>query len=100
MSKLENVKTPENPSGAINLRYTRTLLYHFAGIFISSCSHLQIRRCEPDRSMNKQRLVLKTSKYIIAAYPVLLMDRSRSEEHTSELQSRFDIVCRLLLEKK
>src|SRR5207249_7513557 len=24
----------------------------------------------------------------------------RSEEHTSELQSRFDIVCRLLLEKK
>src|SRR5207247_1788418 len=73
MSKLENVKTPENPSGAINLRYTRTLLYHFAGIFISSCSHLQIRRCEPDRSMNKQRLVLKTSRYIIAAYPVLLL---------------------------
>src|SRR5690349_23486801 len=26
--------------------------------------------------------------------------RSRSEEHTSELQSRRDIVCRLLLEKK
>src|SRR5207249_9281912 len=25
---------------------------------------------------------------------------SRSEEHTSELQSRFDLVCRLLLEKK
>src|SRR5207249_6020818 len=25
---------------------------------------------------------------------------ARSEEHTSELQSRFDIVCRLLLEKK
>src|SRR5207249_8450659 len=29
-----------------------------------------------------------------------LMDRVRSEEHTSELQSRFDLVCRLLLEKK
>src|SRR5699024_11491199 len=37
-----------------------------------------------------------------------LMDRKnvhrprfgRSEEHTSELQSRFDLVCRLLLEKK
>src|SRR5699024_11752641 len=29
-----------------------------------------------------------------AAVPV------RSEEHTSELQSRFDLVCRLLLEKK
>src|SRR5699024_11709306 len=29
---------------------------------------------------------------------VVLTDRS--EEHTSELQSRFDLVCRLLLEKK
>src|SRR5699024_12037379 len=27
-------------------------------------------------------------------------DDERSEEHTSELQSRFDLVCRLLLEKK
>src|SRR5207249_8563097 len=27
-------------------------------------------------------------------------ERWRSEEHTSELQSRFDLVCRLLLEKK
>src|SRR5437868_10389953 len=26
--------------------------------------------------------------------------QARSEEHTSELQSRFDLVCRLLLEKK
>src|SRR5699024_11553284 len=29
-----------------------------------------------------------------------LMPIFRSEEHTSELQSRFDLVCRLLLEKK
>src|SRR5699024_12274859 len=29
-----------------------------------------------------------------------LMYALRSEEHTSELQSRFDLVCRLLLEKK
>src|SRR5699024_12522493 len=27
-------------------------------------------------------------------------NQPRSEEHTSELQSRFDLVCRLLLEKK
>src|SRR5207247_11199780 len=27
-------------------------------------------------------------------------DSTRSEEHTSELQSRVDLVCRLLLEKK
>src|SRR5207249_12246988 len=30
----------------------------------------------------------------------LMADGARSEEHTSELQSRFDLVCRLLLEKK
>src|SRR5699024_3743438 len=30
----------------------------------------------------------------------LALDLPRSEEHTSELQSRFDLVCRLLLEKK
>src|SRR5437868_14328161 len=30
----------------------------------------------------------------------LLAVHHRSEEHTSELQSRFDLVCRLLLEKK
>src|SRR5699024_11671907 len=29
-----------------------------------------------------------------------VLDGARSEEHTSELQSRFDLVCRLLLEKK
>src|SRR5699024_3042600 len=29
-----------------------------------------------------------------------LKNNKKSEEHTSELQSRFDLVCRLLLEKK
>src|SRR5207249_11499548 len=29
----------------------------------------------------------------------LTLALQRSEEHTSELQSRFDLVCRLLLEK-
>src|SRR2546421_6968261 len=33
-------------------------------------------------------------------YPILLGTATRSEEHTSELQSRSDLVCRLLLEKK
>src|SRR5699024_12884235 len=32
--------------------------------------------------------------------PPDLRGHRRSEEHTSELQSRFDLVCRLLLEKK
>src|SRR5689334_24821584 len=31
---------------------------------------------------------------------VVIADPSRSEEHTSELQSQFHLVCRLLLEKK
>src|SRR5438105_7359570 len=43
-----------------------------------------------------------------AVQPLLALDRllvetarvQRSEEHTSELQSRVDLVCRLLLEKK
>src|SRR5436309_14600095 len=34
------------------------------------------------------------------AHRRLLGPCRRSEEHTSELQSRFDLVCRLLLEKK
>src|SRR5206468_12632180 len=32
--------------------------------------------------------------------PVNPRHQARSEEHTSELQSRSDLVCRLLLEKK
>src|SRR5699024_11355926 len=33
-------------------------------------------------------------------YQKYIAPKPRSEEHTSELQSRFDLVCRLLLEKK
>src|SRR5438105_12838750 len=35
-----------------------------------------------------------------AAAPKTVNNFVRSEEHTSELQSRVDLVCRLLLEKK
>src|SRR5207249_6837603 len=35
----------------------------------------------------------------ISTKQILWEDVDRSEEHTSELQSRFDLVCRLLLEK-
>src|SRR2546428_3687864 len=35
-----------------------------------------------------------------AAIGIASASASRSEEHTSELQSRSDLVCRLLLEKK
>src|SRR2546422_4358743 len=36
----------------------------------------------------------------IAGTPHRMLSRNRSEEHTSELQSRLHLVCRLLLEKK
>src|SRR5260221_3872648 len=38
---------------------------------------------------------LRSSEYLIRSGA-----KSRSEEHTSELQSHSDLVCRLLLEKK
>src|SRR2546430_10323928 len=40
------------------------------------------------------RKPLAGMKYFVAGHPV------RSEEHTSELQSQSNLVCRLLLEKK
>src|SRR5207249_5885601 len=54
-----------------------------------------------------RRVIDGTTTTIIAIRPIepsqiQLGDHieDRSEEHTSELQSRFDLVCRLLLEKK
>src|SRR5699024_12234048 len=38
--------------------------------------------------------------YALNKLPKVIDYLERSEEHTSELQSRFDLVCRLLLEKK
>ena len=37
---------------------------------------------------------------VTTAPPAWRMAETRSEEHTSELQSHSDLVCRLLLEKK
>src|SRR2546429_1586990 len=37
---------------------------------------------------------------ILLRHPLIELARMRSEEHTSELQSRLHLVCRLLLEKK
>src|SRR5690625_6902964 len=38
--------------------------------------------------------------YSLILIPFIFLDEYRSEEHTSELQSRGHLVCRLLLEKK
>src|SRR5207249_8640852 len=50
---------------------------------------------------SRERLIT-TAERNSSASPMREAARSawRSEEHTSELQSRFDLVCRLLLEKK
>src|SRR5699024_11726468 len=46
-----------------------------------------------------ERITLKTEDKVDLLEKVCGQS-DRSEEHTSELQSRFDLVCRLLLEKK
>src|SRR5690606_5504590 len=45
-------------------------------------------------------LVLREDEAITEESFILKADKERSEEHTSELQSREKLVCRLLLEKK
>src|SRR5699024_12204775 len=56
-----------------------------------------IQFIEDDLDINKISStsdMLKTLSYL----KVKFISLARSEEHTSELQSRFDLVCRLLLE--
>src|SRR2546426_4980176 len=40
------------------------------------------------------------TRSLVTCEPAYLSDARRSEEHTSELQSPCNLVCRLLLEKK
>src|SRR2546422_8241716 len=67
---------------------------------------LMIRR-PPRSTLFPYTTLFRSMKYSSNAYslPVSSIDVSplfalRSEEHTSELQSRLHLVCRLLLEKK
>src|SRR2546422_8370407 len=45
-------------------------------------------------------LILAPEQLVVVAEFVAVVAEHRSEEHTSELQSRLHLVCRLLLEKK
>src|SRR5699024_12678207 len=54
---------------------------------------MELEDCTPSHAQ-----AIKMRKFAEAGK--LNEDVIRSEEHTSELQSRFDLVCRLLLEKK
>src|SRR2546427_5422847 len=55
----------------------------------AQCSHHRVRAGRADRRHLHG-----------AGEPCAPADRGRSEEHTSELQSQSNLVCRLLLEKK
>src|SRR2546429_6366716 len=44
--------------------------------------------------------IFQAQNAVTAAGDLLAPIKGRSEEHTSELQSRLHLVCRLLLEKK
>src|SRR2546422_10510527 len=52
------------------------------------------------KNAGARRFCLTVWRCVALAKRVSAAARSRSEEHTSELQSRLHLVCRLLLEKK
>src|SRR5690349_24162496 len=74
-------------------RPPRSTLFPYTTLFRSAG---RVHHPEPDRQRELGRLVVEPERRQLRA-PVLEL---RSEEHTSELQSRRDLVCRLLLEKK
>src|SRR2546429_7324244 len=57
-------------------------------------------RAESPRSGASRSRTLCAASYSRPNYCRISSTASRSEEHTSELQSRLHLVCRLLLEKK
>src|SRR2546422_4554651 len=69
-------------------RPPRSTLFPYTTLFRSKDEELQ----------KLVRIALKENKDLMVA--VASVEEYRSEEHTSELQSRLHLVCRLLLEKK
>src|SRR5438874_5143648 len=65
---------------------------------VSSCQHSQAS--PPAARSARSRGSFATCRASRAISTIARLARQRSEEHTSELQSRRDLVCRLLLEKK
>src|SRR5699024_11846214 len=70
-----------------NLDHTYLLKKPFEVLKNYSMENMMIFQKMPSDSLDRLKTYSKKQK-------------KRSEEHTSELQSRFDLVCRLLLEKK
>src|SRR5689334_24741639 len=81
-------------------------LFPYTTLFRSPGHHAQ-GEIEPGRArVQLQRLQLEARERgprlrdVLQGEHHLDQRRARSEEHTSELQSQFHLVCRLLLEKK
>src|SRR5260221_10297432 len=68
-------------------------------LFVRLCGHPQCRY-GPDHHLVAKRLKLLRGHEGRPAELGHVGEQGRSEEHTSELQSHSDLVCRLLLEKK
>src|SRR2546421_9254109 len=85
-------------------RPPRSTLFPYPTLFRSRVMHRPRHVIEFDRR-RENRAAAGETRCIEPVDPALEEQRQtpaavRSEEHTSELQSRSDLVCRLLLEKK
>src|SRR3712207_8280775 len=87
-------------------RPPRSTLFPYTTLFRSNCLYPEGGREEPERHnlfLLNVRNLKDRSQAALAQFLhdlVLAANHLRSEEHTSELQSRQYPVCRLLLEKK
>src|SRR2546428_7489212 len=80
-------------------RPPRSTLFPYTTLFRSHCSsRAKTHVSQPFLPSRCARRTPKT-RWIIESMAIPIQT-FRSEEHTSELQSRSDLVCRLLLEKK
>src|SRR2546430_12981380 len=81
-------------------RPPRSTLFPYTTLFRSSSHHISGRYGEPDALELPQTPALAADLLAIAEQVGGKGGSLRSEEHTSELQSQSNLVCRLLLEKK
>src|SRR2546422_3677119 len=80
-------------------RPPRSTLFPYTTLFRSRSSSGSSRSDLPTERGGPAGLALWPSRSIVCHGPPR-RSSPRSEEHTSELQSRLHLVCRLLLEKK
>src|SRR3712207_7293719 len=79
-------------------RPPRSTLFPYTTLFRSDIARQQKKSI--DVSIKGTDTLLDKMVLELIADPMMHLVRNRSEEHTSELQSRQYLVCRLLLEKK